>query len=168
MTEELKKEIEKDIELCRTFNDVWQSEVTFLKLKEKYTQMDNHFFENFTISGKIAALGQPIDYLPELRALAEKLNMYILMHSPEDDRDETASKPISQITTINVYGNVSNSDLSTNKIGSFNNNSSEITSDAKEEGRKNRRNQIIVAIIGAIAAVACVIIPLLVNLFTKV
>ena len=158
MTEELKKEIEKDIELCRTFNDVWQSEVTFLKLKEKYTQMDNHFFDNFTISGKIAALGQPFDYLPELRALAEKLNMYILMNSSKDDMYETASKPISPTTTINVYGNVSNSDLSTNKNGDFNNNSSETPSDAKEEGRKNRINQIIVAIISALAVVVGAII----------
>lgn len=168
MTEELKKEIEKDIELCRTFNDMWQSEVTFLKLKEKYTQMDNHFFDNFTISGKIAALGQPFDYLPELRALAEKLHMYLLTHSPSDDNSKIDSKSDVQTTNINIYGDVIHSDLSTNKNGDFNNNSSETPSDAKEEGRKNRRTQIIVAIIGAIATIACVIIPLLVNLFTKV
>ena len=103
-------------------------------------------------------MGQPFDYLPELRALAEKLNMYILMNSSKDDMYETASKPISPTTTINVYGNVSNSDLSTNKNGDFNNNSSETPSDAKEEGRKNRINQIIVAIISALAVVVGAII----------
>ena len=85
----------------------------------------------------------------------------------EKNNDDTINNH-NQTTNINIYGNVNNSDLSTNKNGDFNNNSSETPSDAKEEGRKNRRTQIIVAIIGAIAAIACVIIPLLVNLFTKV
>ena len=35
MTEELRKDIEKDIEMCRCFNDVKESENTFFKLKEK-------------------------------------------------------------------------------------------------------------------------------------
>lgn len=168
MTEELRKDIEKDIEMCRCFNDVKESENTFFKLKEKYTQMDVHFFDNFRIGGKGRAPDHPFNYIPELKALAEKLHMYLLTHSPSDDNSKIDSKSDVQTTNINIYGDVIHSDLSTNKNGDFNNNSSETPSDAKEEGRKSRRTQIIGAIIGAIATIACVIIPLLVNLFTKV
>ena len=79
--------------------------------------------------------------------------------------DETV-KAYTQTTNINIYGNVNNSDLSTNKSGDFNNNneSSKNGFDTNENERKNRRTQILVAIIGALAvAVGAIITAILTN-----
>lgn len=84
----------------------------------------------------------------------------------EEANGDEIIKNRTQTTNINIYGNVNNSDLSTSKNGDFNNSneSSKTVFAANDNERKNRRTQIIVAIIGAIATIACVIIPLLVNL----
>lgn len=78
--------------------------------------------------------------------------------------DETV-KAYTKTTNINIYGNVNNSDLSTNKNGDFNNNNegSKNGFDTNENERKNRRTQILVAIIGALAVVVGAIITAFLN-----
>ena len=78
ITKDLKKQIESDIAKCESYSEVKGSEQLYGVLVARYTVLDTTFGENLPSSGKTASVNQEFDFRPELRAIAAKLQMWLL------------------------------------------------------------------------------------------
>lgn len=86
LTNSLKKEIEADIERCNKHIDRNGSMALYDELVAKYVVIDPEFEKGLSITGKVGSLGGESDYRPELKAIANKLHMWIVL---DDNQEET-------------------------------------------------------------------------------
>ena len=86
MTNSLKREIEVDIERCNQHTDRNGSMALYNELVAKYVAVDPEFEKGLSIIGKAGSLGGEFDYRPELKAIANKLHMWIVL---DDNQEET-------------------------------------------------------------------------------
>lgn len=87
----LRKEIENDISQCEEYSDVTGSESLYGILAAKYSVIDPKFKDGLSTNGKAAVLGSEFDFRQELKAIAAKLRMWLLMGSPQDDNVPTTN-----------------------------------------------------------------------------
>ena len=79
LTSTLKAQIEADIKKCEEHASRDGSEELYVELVAKYSVLDAEFEKNLSNGGKAAALGSALDFRMELRAIAAKLRMYLLI-----------------------------------------------------------------------------------------
>ena len=79
ITSALKAQMESDIAACESHMERNGSEALYSELVARYTVVDPSFKNGLSTNGKAAAIGSEFDYRPELRAIASKLNMYLLI-----------------------------------------------------------------------------------------
>lgn len=80
LTAALKKEIESDIERCNQHTVREGSMALYNDLVAKYVVIDSEFEKGLSIIGKATVLGQEFDFRPELKAIANKLHMWIVLY----------------------------------------------------------------------------------------
>ena len=85
ITKDLKKQIESDIAMCESHSEVNGSESLYSILVARYTVLDAAFGKNLSSSGKTAAVNHEFDFRPELRAIAAKLQMWLLTAPTDQD-----------------------------------------------------------------------------------
>ena len=79
ITPNLKAQIETDISVCENHTDRNGSERLYSELVARYIILDPAFKNGLSTCGKIGSIGTEFDYRPELRAIASKLRMYLIM-----------------------------------------------------------------------------------------
>ena len=79
VTAALKSQMESDITACASHTEQNGSEVLYSELVAKYIVLDPSFANGLSTNGKASAIGSEYDYRPELRAIASKLKMYLLI-----------------------------------------------------------------------------------------
>lgn len=79
ITPDLKKQIESDIAFCEKHTERNGSEQLYSELVARYSVLDENFKNNLSTNGKATALGMEFDFRPELKAIASKLKMYLLI-----------------------------------------------------------------------------------------
>lgn len=84
ITPKLKEQMESDIFACESHTEIKGSEKLYSELVAKYFVFDRSFEKGLSTNGKYAAVGSEFDYRPELRAIAAKLKMYLLMNETDD------------------------------------------------------------------------------------
>jgi hypothetical protein len=101
LNKKLKESIEQDIEKCEDFQDREGSEIFFSQLVSKYTVIDADFPKNLSTNGKATVPGVEYDYRPELKAVAAKLRMWLLIDADAHTNKQmaasvviTAKKPV--------------------------------------------------------------------------
>lgn len=84
ITAALKGEIETDIKLCNEHIDQNGSMVLYNDLVAKYVVLDPDFEKGLSVIGKATVAGQEFDFRPELKAIANKLHMWIVLYSESE------------------------------------------------------------------------------------
>lgn len=84
ITSALKAQMESDIAECESHTERDGSEALYSELVARYTVFDASFKDGLSTNGKAAAIGSEFDYRPELRAIASKLKMYLLIGEASD------------------------------------------------------------------------------------
>ncbi len=84
ITSALKAQMESDIAACESHTERNGSETLYSELVARYTVLDPSFKDGLSTNGKAAAIGSEFDYRPELRAIASKLKMYLLIGVASD------------------------------------------------------------------------------------
>lgn len=84
ITSALKAQMESDIVACESHTERNGSEALYSELVARYTVVDPSFRNCLSTNGKAAAIGSEFDYRPELRAIASKLKMYLLIGEASD------------------------------------------------------------------------------------
>lgn len=97
LNKKLKESIEQDIEKCEGFQEREGSEMFFSQLVSKYTVIDADFPKNLSTNGKATVPGVEYDYRPELKAVAAKLRMWLLI-----DADAHTNKQMVDSAVITV------------------------------------------------------------------
>lgn len=95
----LKAQMETDISVCESYADRNGSEALYTELVARYIVLDPHFKDGLSNNGKAATLGYEFDFRPELRAIASKLKMYLLMEEDVDNSCSIPSKKIEEFIT---------------------------------------------------------------------
>lgn len=80
ITADLIAEIEKDIEKCEKLNTKIGSKELTQSLLAKYSALIPNFEKNISLGGKVTPIGQAADYRAEVRAIAEKLKMFLMQN----------------------------------------------------------------------------------------
>lgn len=88
----LKQQIEKDIILCENHSDRNGSEQLYSELVARYSVIDANFKNNLSTNGKATAIGMEFDFRPELKAIASKLKMYLLLGEEETQLSSEEAK----------------------------------------------------------------------------
>lgn len=84
LTPELRMQIENDILLCERHVERGGSEKLYSELVSRYSVVDENFKNNLSTNGKARTFGEEFDYRPELRAIASKLKMYLILDENND------------------------------------------------------------------------------------
>lgn len=93
LTAELEKEIKTDIERCKQQTDRIGSMKLYQNLVAKYVVLDSHFENGLSSTiGKAVAVGQELDYRPELVSVANKLHMWLVLYGGEKTQNPTQIK----------------------------------------------------------------------------
>ena len=93
LTDNLRKEIEDDIEKCRSHKEINGSEALYGELVAKYITIDANFDKGLSTNGKATALGKEFDYRRELAAIAAKLRM-LLLTNPLQNTSTISENPL--------------------------------------------------------------------------
>lgn len=93
LTDDLRKEIEDDIEKCKSHTEINGSEALYGELVAKYTTIDANFDKGLSTNGKATALGKEFDYRRELAAIAAKLKM-LLLTNPSQNTSIVSENPL--------------------------------------------------------------------------
>lgn len=104
ITNELRKEIEVDIERCKNHTKVEGSESLYSELVSKYVTIDNTFSNNLSTNGKATALGKEFDYRKELSAIAAKLNMWLLVNPIKNSSTKIKLKIKERVSNLITCG----------------------------------------------------------------
>ena len=83
LTPILRKQIENDIALCENHTERDGSEQLYSELVARYSVIDADFKNNLSTNGKAATIGMEFDFRPELKAIASKLKMYLMLGEEE-------------------------------------------------------------------------------------
>lgn len=95
ITPALKNQIESDIALCESYTEINGSEKIYAELVARYSVIGDQFKSNLSTSGKIAAMSTEFDYRPELKAIASKLRMYLIVgEHTSHTQNNTAQKQV--------------------------------------------------------------------------
>ena len=94
INEALRNQIKNDIEVCKSHTEIEGSEQLYNDLIARYEVMKLDFGKGLPSIGKAAAVGKQLDYRPELRAIASKLSMYLLLN--EDTSGKFVINPLQQ------------------------------------------------------------------------
>lgn len=78
LSDELRKEIECDINRCEAQTDVNGSETLYNSIVAKYVVVDSNFKNGLPTMGKATAPGREFDFRKDLHAVSEKLRMWLL------------------------------------------------------------------------------------------
>lgn len=78
ITPQLEEEIKKDIAICENYQERNGSQALYGQLVAKYSVVDKNFSKNLSTSGKVVPVGAEFDYRQELKAIATKLNMWLI------------------------------------------------------------------------------------------
>ena len=83
LTPILRKQIENDIALCENHTERDGSEQLYSEIVARYSVIDANFKNNLSTNGKATTIGMEFDFRPELKAIASKLKMYLLLGEEE-------------------------------------------------------------------------------------
>ena len=92
LTPELKGRIEADIESCKNHMQKNGSNQLYNELVARYSLLDENFKNNLSSNGKAALVGEEFDYRNELKAIAAKLEMWLLLGTTSTNQ-ESMEKP---------------------------------------------------------------------------
>lgn len=92
LTASLIKEIEADIERCNQHTVREGSRALYNDLVAKYVVIDSEFEKGLSIMGKVTFPGQEFDFCPELRAIANKLHMWLVLDDSSQENKEMKGK----------------------------------------------------------------------------
>ena len=95
ITSALKAQMESDIAACESHTERNGSEALYSELVARYTVLDPSFKNGLSTNGKAAAIGSEFDYRQELRAIASKLRMYLLIGDLNDSQYHPLQKRVS-------------------------------------------------------------------------
>lgn len=84
ITSALKAQMKSDIAACELHTERNGSEALYYELVARYTVVDPLFKNGLSTNGNAAAIGSEFDYRHELRAIASKLKMYLLIGEAPD------------------------------------------------------------------------------------
>lgn len=111
ISEQLREEIKQDIELCESYPDKKGSEAVYSELVAKYSVIDPSFNTNISITGKASISGEEFDYRPELKTIAVKLRMYLLVGLEPNNNDLGEKAPVNTIEERAMTTNPSIQDM---------------------------------------------------------
>lgn len=97
ITKALEREIEKDIKLCNGHTERNGSMSLYNDLVAKYVVIDPNFEKGLSVSGKATVVGQEFDFRPELKAMANKLHMWLVLHSDSDEEQNTVKLKVNEL-----------------------------------------------------------------------
>lgn len=89
-------QMESDITACESHTERNGSEALYSELVARYIVLDPTFRDGLSTNGKAVALGSEFDYRPELRAVASKLKMYLLMGETADNSPSPLKKRVEE------------------------------------------------------------------------
>lgn len=95
LTDEVRREISADITKCGLHTDRTGSSALYDELIAKYSVIDTDFAKGLPVNGKVGTIGTEFDYRPELKALAEKLKMWLKV-SPVQNTVKTVPQLLSE------------------------------------------------------------------------
>jgi len=99
ITKAMRKEIETDIERCRSFSTVEGSEKLIRQIIAKYSYLDPGFAQAVCPIGKATVPGYACDYRNELVSAAERLKGFLLSES-SDDKGREFCELVDQISDV--------------------------------------------------------------------
>ena len=94
ITSALKAQMESDIAACESHTERNGSEALYSELVARYTVVDPSFKDGLSTNGKAAAISSELDYRPELRAIASKLKMYLLISEVSDSSASSLQRQV--------------------------------------------------------------------------
>lgn len=97
ITKSLKIEIETDIKLCNEHTERNGSMSLYNDLVAKYVVIDPNFEKGLSVIGKATVPGQEFDFRPELKAIANKLHMWIVLYSESDEEQNTEKMQVDEL-----------------------------------------------------------------------
>lgn len=97
ITATLKREIETDIKLCNEYIERNGSMSLYNDLVAKYVVIDPNFEKGLSVIGKATVAGQEFDFRPELKAIANKLHMWIVLYSDSDEDQNTVKMQVDEL-----------------------------------------------------------------------
>jgi len=90
LSDELRKEIERDINRCEAQTDVNGSETLYNSIVAKYIVVDLNFKNGLPNMGKALVSGREFDFRKDLHAVSEKLRMWLLTNPALDNLKATS------------------------------------------------------------------------------
>lgn len=97
ITASLKREMEADINLCNEHTERKGSMSLYNDLVAKYVVIDSDFEKGLSVIGKATVPGQEFDFRPELKAIANKLHMWIVLYSESDEEQNTVKVQVDEL-----------------------------------------------------------------------
>lgn len=104
LNKNLKEQIKKDIEFCRSFNNREGTKKAYFELIARYNELDADFSKKIPTNGKCYAIGNEPDYLPELQAIATKLETYLVLGKINNNKDENIKNRKNKIIIAIITG----------------------------------------------------------------
>ncbi|HHX71843.1 MAG TPA: hypothetical protein GX701_02805 [Clostridiales bacterium] len=96
----MKNEILKDIAKCENYSESTGSEEYFYQLISKYSVLDPEFKKNLSFTGKVTVPGIEFDYRSELKSVAAKLRMWLLLDDDNYSQVEKLGKQTEPVIFI--------------------------------------------------------------------
>lgn len=100
LTRKLKKQIEKDIEYCNSFDTKNGTKKAYDELIARYSELDADFLKGIPTNGKAYVIGSEPNYKTELHAIAIKLQTYLMQGKINDDYENTQNRKNKIIVAI--------------------------------------------------------------------
>lgn len=113
MTEQWYEQMQKDIPLCKSYNDRQTSRQFFKEIISRYSTYDHDFEKSLHLGGKACIGSEAPDYRPDLKIAATKLESYILSDPVEI---ETSAKVIVKNDIIKCKNHTSYTDEEADKV----------------------------------------------------
>ncbi|HWP80883.1 MAG TPA: toll/interleukin-1 receptor domain-containing protein, partial [Candidatus Acidoferrum sp.] len=103
LTEQLKASIKEDIVICESYPQRNGSEALYGQMVAKYSMLDEGFAKNLSTNGKITSLDREYDYRPELKAIAAKLHMRLMLDNSDTAKEEKDRVMPATVTSPQVF-----------------------------------------------------------------
>lgn len=97
ITAALKREMETDIKRCNEHTERNGSMSLYNDLVAKYVVLDSDFEKGLSVMGKATVAGREFDFRPELKAIANKLHMWIVLYSDSDEKQNTVKMKVDEL-----------------------------------------------------------------------
>lgn len=97
LTAALKKEIENDIERCKQQTDRNGSMALYNELVAKYIVIDLDFEKGLSVIGKATVPGTEFDYRPELKTIATKIHMWMVINDGQQTYENSRKMKVQEL-----------------------------------------------------------------------